>query len=229
MARMPVGFIRCEYHYANGRQCRMARTSFDPPLCPTHLRALERKQDTCTLEDILKPGEPLEGAQDVFRLLANVLRQLAANRLSPRRAAVIAYTSQLMLNASAQALREARPTENGANAKNGQAGRTAANAKQPEEEKTHEQKIAESQEAVHRAVAEHMVASIMDHLKSQTAAGPAQKISIAEFLGFADPPEPSPQETSAHVPPDLDDPLVRSYYTPKPPPANDPANVPGGV
>jgi hypothetical protein len=96
----PTG-TRCRYRTPTGRRCRAARSSPSSPHCAHH-RAMAKKAPlddiaadlTARLKDIRLS---LQSAQGVHNSLAELYVLLAQDRVSPRRAAVLAYLSSLLL------------------------------------------------------------------------------------------------------------------------------------
>jgi hypothetical protein len=92
---------RCRYRTPTGRRCRAARSSPSSPHCAHH-RAMAKKAPlddiaadlTARLKDI---RVSLQSAQGVHNSLAELYVLLAQDRVSPRRAAVLAYLSSLLL------------------------------------------------------------------------------------------------------------------------------------
>ena len=92
---------RCRYRTPTGRRCRAARSSPSSPHCAHH-RAMAKKSPlddiaadlTARLKDI---RTSLQSANGVHNSLAELYILLAEDRVSPRRAAVLAYLSSLLL------------------------------------------------------------------------------------------------------------------------------------
>lgn len=92
---------RCRYRTPTGRRCRAKRSSPSSQLCAHH-RAMAKKAPlddiaadlTARLKDIRSSMQSAEGVHDS---LAELYVLLAQDRVSPRRAAVLAYLSSLLL------------------------------------------------------------------------------------------------------------------------------------
>ncbi len=92
---------RCRYRTPTGRRCRAKRSSPSSPFCAHH-RAMAKKAPlddiaadlTARLKDI---RASMQSAEGVHNLLAELYVLLAQDRVSPRRAAVMAYLSSLLL------------------------------------------------------------------------------------------------------------------------------------
>ena len=88
---------RCSHRTAAGRQCRQLSADSRSGLCAHH-RDLQRQKETDDLyRNLLARCQNFQTAQGVNFALANIYRLLAANRISPRRASVLAYLNSLLL------------------------------------------------------------------------------------------------------------------------------------
>ncbi len=88
---------RCSHRTAAGRQCR--RLSADPQsrLC-NHHHAVQKQKEAEDLSDaLLARSQNFQTAQGINFALANIYRLLAANRISARRASVLAFINSLLL------------------------------------------------------------------------------------------------------------------------------------
>ncbi len=86
---------RCQHRTPNGRQCRTPLTSAHATLCQRHAAAL--RDDSHDLSALLASELPKKkSAADIHFQLSN-LSLLQQGRISPRRAAVLAYISSLLL------------------------------------------------------------------------------------------------------------------------------------
>lgn len=85
---------RCLHRFANGKRCRQSASESQAGLCGHHFR-LSNPADLSA--DLLpEPTDFLYG-EDVQKFLARLVAQVANGRVSPRRAAVLAYiTNQLL-------------------------------------------------------------------------------------------------------------------------------------
>ncbi|MGB8475229.1 MAG: hypothetical protein WCE61_14195 [Candidatus Acidiferrum sp.] len=90
-------FTRCSHRTASGRQCRQLSRDSHSGLCAHH-RDLQKQKETDDLShDLLARCQNFQTAQGVNFALANIYRLLAINRISPRRASVLAYINSLLL------------------------------------------------------------------------------------------------------------------------------------
>lgn len=88
--------VRCSYRTAEGRQCRLFSTDPRSGLCPQHLR--KQKDPADLTKPLLANCQGFQTAQGINFSLSNLYKLLAANRISPRRASVLAFISSLLLH-----------------------------------------------------------------------------------------------------------------------------------
>jgi hypothetical protein len=88
--------VRCSYRSPQGRQCRLLSTDPRSGLCPRHLSA-QKDPDDLT-KPLLANCQGFQTAQGINFSLGNLYKLLAANRISPRRASVLAFISSLLLH-----------------------------------------------------------------------------------------------------------------------------------
>jgi len=89
---------RCSFSYSDGRRCRMLCRPPHLTLCPFHAREelqLLEAQDLAASFATRSGG--LYTYNDVNAALCKLFRAVAANRLPPRSAAIMAYIGQLLL------------------------------------------------------------------------------------------------------------------------------------
>jgi hypothetical protein len=87
---------RCQHRSHTGRQCRSTASS-GSPLCARHSAA----QSTYTIDfsaDLINPEHHFQEAQQINHSLISLYKLVAAGRISPRRASVLAYIANLMLH-----------------------------------------------------------------------------------------------------------------------------------
>ena len=88
---------RCSYHSPRGRHCN-ARVSYPGGrLCPRHTKSKSYCPDPELAAELLGPITEFQSASDVTDFLSRLLILQAQDRISPRRAAVMAYTCNLLL------------------------------------------------------------------------------------------------------------------------------------
>ncbi len=84
---------RCQHRFANRKRCMMS-TLHQDPLCPAHAK-LQRVEETAT--ELTANLTTFKSAEELNDFLSRLLLLLAQNKISPRRAAVLAYiTNQLL-------------------------------------------------------------------------------------------------------------------------------------
>ena len=97
-----------------GRRCRFRVVQPDSPFCRSHARIHRRSQTPANpLADLPPELTQFASIDDVTRFLSRVLTLLAENRISPRRAAVLAYIANSLLSClrASNALRSEDPSE----------------------------------------------------------------------------------------------------------------------
>jgi hypothetical protein len=88
---------RCSYRTATGRQCRQLAANGHTGFCHHHRAAQEQKDAQDLSDALLVQSQGFQTAQGVNFALRNLYKLLAANYISPRRAAVLAYINSLQL------------------------------------------------------------------------------------------------------------------------------------
>ena len=89
---------RCQHRFANGMRCSVPTPGEEVQFCSRHTRPAETQpleQDLSAI--LLKQSQDFQTAQGVNFSLASLYELLAKNRISARRAAVLAYISSLIL------------------------------------------------------------------------------------------------------------------------------------
>lgn len=94
--------LRCAHRTAGGRQCRLLASDAHSGLCPQHLAAQKQKQEDDHFQYLIRNYQYFQTAQGINHSLGNLYELLAQNLISPRRAAVLAYVSSLMLRSLPQ-------------------------------------------------------------------------------------------------------------------------------
>jgi hypothetical protein len=96
LSRSTVTKQRCQHRTASGRQCRTPLTSNHATLCPRHAAA--QRDDSSDLSALLSANLPeKKSATDIHTQLWNLSLALQQGRITPRRAAVLAYINSLLL------------------------------------------------------------------------------------------------------------------------------------
>jgi len=90
--------LHCRHRSPSGRRCRMAVSDPQSSLCLRHAALLLNGRDSTNLAAILIGDvQEFRSAIDINRCLGGLLKLLARNEIPPRRAAVMAYTCNLLL------------------------------------------------------------------------------------------------------------------------------------
>jgi hypothetical protein len=88
---------RCEHRTLSGRHCRQSTKDARSTLCPTHA-AMEKQRHSADLAATLSADpDAFISAEGINHSLGELYTLLAQDRISPRRAAVLAYISNLLL------------------------------------------------------------------------------------------------------------------------------------
>jgi len=89
---------RCQYRTRTGRRCRHAVSSIKAGFCTTHAPAHSNRPEEPDLSAHLTAGlTEFKSAVPINEFLSRLLHLQAQDRISPRRAAVMAYTCNLIL------------------------------------------------------------------------------------------------------------------------------------
>ena len=89
---------RCQHRFANNMRCSVPLEGRDVQFCSRHTKLPENQpveQDLSAF--LLKGSQDFQTAQGINYSLANLFDLLAQNRISARRAAVLAYVASLLL------------------------------------------------------------------------------------------------------------------------------------
>ena len=89
---------RCTHRFANGRRCRLSSSNIHSGFCSSHASRPENQIDpTDTAASLTADLKEFRSAIPINDFLARLLVLLAEDRISPRKAAVLAYiTNQLL-------------------------------------------------------------------------------------------------------------------------------------
>jgi hypothetical protein len=88
---------RCSHQDTLGRQCRSLVSDARSGLCPRHLASEQQKEATNVYAPLIRNSQGLQTAQGINYTLSNLYELLAKNRVSSRRASVLAYINSLLL------------------------------------------------------------------------------------------------------------------------------------
>jgi hypothetical protein len=89
---------RCAHRFPNSKRCRLYVRTLDSAYCSTHAQLPQNQQDTPETAAVLTADlREFRSAIPINEFLARLLLLLAENKISARRAAVLAYiTNQLL-------------------------------------------------------------------------------------------------------------------------------------
>ena len=105
---------RCIFFYPNGRRCRLIANSPNSHLCPAHDRLPANQPNPAEIASTLTANlDDFTSAVQINDFLSRLLLLLAQDKISTRRAAVLAYiTNQILRTLPAIAKEEnAEPTQ----------------------------------------------------------------------------------------------------------------------
>jgi len=105
---------RCIYLYPNGRRCRLYSAAANPNFCPAHAPLPANQPNPAEIASTLTANlDDFTSAAQINDFLSRLLLLLAQDKISTRRAAVLAYiTNQLLRTLPAIAKEEnAEPTQ----------------------------------------------------------------------------------------------------------------------
>ena len=102
---------RCQYRTPSGRQCRSVSSSAASSLCARH-NAIKKQRRSAGLAAVLTgDNDSFHSAEGIHHSLAQFFTLLAEDRISPRRAAVLAYVGSLLLRTLPAMEKEQTPKE----------------------------------------------------------------------------------------------------------------------
>jgi hypothetical protein len=89
--------MRCTHRTDSGRQCRLAISDAQSGLCPHHYAEQKESERADVSEILVKFSQAFQTAQGINYSLRNLFLLTSQNRISTRRAAVLAYIGSLLL------------------------------------------------------------------------------------------------------------------------------------
>ena len=90
--------LHCRQRTPSGRRCRMAVSDPDSGLCSKHAAVLQKDLDQADLAvSLIGDIQEFRSAADINHSLGELYKLQARNKITPRRAAVMAYTANLLL------------------------------------------------------------------------------------------------------------------------------------
>jgi hypothetical protein len=96
-AKSAVLCVRCAHRDSSGRQCRLFVSDAHSDLCPQHHTEQKQKESADVSEILVKFSQAFQTAQGINHSLRNLFVLTSQNRISTRRAAVLAYIGSLLL------------------------------------------------------------------------------------------------------------------------------------
>jgi hypothetical protein len=103
---------RCVYFYPNGRRCRLSTTNLNAQFCPAHTRPPQNPPDPAEIASTLTANlDDFTSAAQINNFLSRLLLLLAQDKISTRRAAVLAYITNQLLRTLPAIDRELHPKE----------------------------------------------------------------------------------------------------------------------
>ena len=106
----PAGGSRCQHRFSNGTRCRLPVPAADARFCSRHAKLPQNRVAAADLADTLTAGlGEFHSAANINDFLSRLLLLVAQDRISPRRAAVLAYITNQLLRTVAALDRENKP------------------------------------------------------------------------------------------------------------------------
>jgi hypothetical protein len=97
----------CQHRTPSGRRCRMAITDPDSGLCSKHAAEHQKDLDQADLAaSLIGDIEEFRSASDINHSLGELYKLQARNKITPRRAAVLAYITNQLLHSHCSIHRE---------------------------------------------------------------------------------------------------------------------------
>ena len=87
---------RCQYRTPSGRRCPSSSIEPGAPFCAKHT-SIAPNDCTDFSADLIREGDHFQQAQQISHSLVALYKLVAAGRISPRRASVLAYIAHLIL------------------------------------------------------------------------------------------------------------------------------------
>jgi hypothetical protein len=103
--------FRCTHRFANGMRCRLLTPAADSTFCANHASRVDNQREPDTAASLTADLKEFRSAIPINDFLARLLLLLAENKISPRRAAVLAYITNQLLRTLPAIDRELNPKE----------------------------------------------------------------------------------------------------------------------
>jgi hypothetical protein len=88
---------RCQHRFPSRRRCRLPVSDPRSGLCANHARQLQQREAADLSSALVGQMTKFETSNDINDVLSRLLILISQDRVSPRRAAVIAYICNLLL------------------------------------------------------------------------------------------------------------------------------------
>jgi len=103
---------RCQHLFVNGTRCRLLVPNADSLFCPRHAKLPQHEQELSDLSSTLMADlTDFKSALPINEFLSRLLRYQTSGRVAPRRAAVMAYTCNLLLRTLPAIEHEVKPQD----------------------------------------------------------------------------------------------------------------------
>jgi hypothetical protein len=102
---------RCVHFYPNGRRCRLSTTNLNSHFCPAHTRPQNLPDPSEIASTLTANLDDFTSAAQINHFLSRLLLLLAHDKISTRRAAVLAYITNQLLRTLPAIDRELHPKE----------------------------------------------------------------------------------------------------------------------
>ena len=100
---------RCTHRFANGKRCRLSTSNVDSDYCPIHAKLPENQLEPADTAALTADLQEFRSAIPINDFLARLRLLLAQQKISPRRAAVLAYITNQLLRTLPAIDRELNP------------------------------------------------------------------------------------------------------------------------
>ncbi len=110
--------LRCRHRFSNGKRCRLPGLASQSGLCSRHFLPLvaaspQYPSDFTDLSEDLLPGlSHFRSSEDLREFLSRLLIETTKGRVSPRRAAVLAYITNQLLHSHCVVQKEEKELDN---------------------------------------------------------------------------------------------------------------------
>src|SRR5712692_5547371 len=110
--------LRCRHHFSNGKRCRLPGLASQSGLCSRHFLPIVASSplypsDFTDLSADLLPGlSHFRSSEDLREFLSRLLIETTKGRVSPRRAAVLAYITNQLLHSHCVVQKEEKELDN---------------------------------------------------------------------------------------------------------------------